>query len=208
MLGPTVFDRVLAGNTVGTLAMMLLAVLGFLTGRPEFLDLAIVYGLLNVIGTLAVLKFFRHGDLAPPRTTRRTHESGTLVDALSWLCLVAGGFFTVVGAIGLVRMPEVYTRMHAASVTDTLGAGLILLGLMLQAGFTLVAVKLLFLAIFIFFTSPVATHALVRAALASRREAAARAGGRAIEALIINVLLTLLAALTIAIAVQRNLFRR
>jgi multicomponent Na+:H+ antiporter subunit F len=62
--GPTVFDRVLAGNTVGTLAILLLAVVGFLTGRPEFLDIGLTYGLLNLIGTLAVLKFFRHGDLA------------------------------------------------------------------------------------------------------------------------------------------------
>jgi multicomponent Na+:H+ antiporter subunit F len=64
ILGPTVFDRVLAGNSVGTLAILLLAVIGFLTGRPEFLDIALTYGLLNLIGTLAVLKFFRHGDLA------------------------------------------------------------------------------------------------------------------------------------------------
>ena len=62
--GPTVFDRVLAGNTVGTLAIMLLAVVGFLTERPEFLDIGLTYGLLNLIGTLSVLKFFRHGDLA------------------------------------------------------------------------------------------------------------------------------------------------
>jgi multicomponent Na+:H+ antiporter subunit F len=62
--GPTVFDRVLAGNTVGTLAIMLLAAVGFLTGRPEFLDIGLTYGLLNLIGSLAVLKFFRHGDLA------------------------------------------------------------------------------------------------------------------------------------------------
>lgn len=62
-LGPTVFDRAQAGNTIGTVAMLLLAVLGFLNGRPEFLDLAIVYGLLNIIGTIAVLKYFRHGDL-------------------------------------------------------------------------------------------------------------------------------------------------
>ncbi len=62
--GPTVFDRVLAGNTVGTLAILLLAVFGFLTGRPEFLDIGLTYALLNIIGTLAVLKFFRHGDLA------------------------------------------------------------------------------------------------------------------------------------------------
>ena len=63
VLGPTVFDRLLAMNTIGTLAVLLLAVLGFLTGRPEFLDLAIVYGLLNIVGTIAVLKFFRHGSL-------------------------------------------------------------------------------------------------------------------------------------------------
>ena len=62
--GPTVFDRALAGNTVGSLAILLLAVFGFLTGRPEFLDIGLTYGLLNLIGTLAVLKFFRHGDLA------------------------------------------------------------------------------------------------------------------------------------------------
>lgn len=64
MRGPTVFDRVLAGNSVGTLAIMLLALVGFLTGRPEWLDIAITYGLLNLISTLAILKFFRHGDLA------------------------------------------------------------------------------------------------------------------------------------------------
>jgi multicomponent Na+:H+ antiporter subunit F len=62
--GPTVFDRVLAGNSVGNLAIVLVAVLGFLTGRPEWLDIAITYALLNIISTLAILKFFRHGDLA------------------------------------------------------------------------------------------------------------------------------------------------
>lgn len=62
-LGPTVFDRVQAANTVGTCALILLALFGFLTGRPEFLDLSIVYGLLNVIGTIAVLKYFRYGGL-------------------------------------------------------------------------------------------------------------------------------------------------
>ena len=64
ILGPTVFDRALAANAVGSLAIMLLAVFGFLTDRPEFLDIGLTYGLLNMIGTLAVLKFFRHGDLA------------------------------------------------------------------------------------------------------------------------------------------------
>ena len=87
------------------------------------------------------------------------------VDILSWILLVAGGLFSIVGALGLLRMPDFYTRVHAASVTDTLGVGFILLGLMLQAGWTLVTVKLAVIGLLIFFTSPAATHALSRAAL-------------------------------------------
>ena len=89
----------------------------------------------------------------------------SVLAALSWACLVAGGLFCVIGALGMLRMPDFYTRMHAASVIETLGAGLILLGLLLQAGFTLVAVKLLFVGVLIFFASPTATHALARAAM-------------------------------------------
>jgi multicomponent Na+:H+ antiporter subunit F len=62
-LGPTVFDRLQTANSIGTVAMLLLATLGFLRGRPDFLDLALVYGFLNIIGTIAVLKFFKYGDL-------------------------------------------------------------------------------------------------------------------------------------------------
>jgi multicomponent Na+:H+ antiporter subunit G len=89
----------------------------------------------------------------------------TIVDLASWACIVAGGVFCIVGAIGLLRMPDFYTRVHAASVVDTLGAGLILLGLLLQAGATLVGAKLVMIALLLFFASPTATHALVRAAL-------------------------------------------
>ncbi len=64
LLGPTVFDRLLAANSIGNFAILLLAVFGFLTGRPEFLDVGILYGLLNMIATIAVLKFFRFGDLS------------------------------------------------------------------------------------------------------------------------------------------------
>ena len=63
LAGPTVFDRALAANSVGTGAILLLALFGFLTERPEFLDIGITYGLLNIIGTLTVLKYFRYGDL-------------------------------------------------------------------------------------------------------------------------------------------------
>ena len=88
-----------------------------------------------------------------------------LVDAASWALLSTGGFFCVVGGIGLLRMPDFYTRLHAASVNDTLGAGLVLFGLVLQAGWTLVAAKLVVIGLLIFFTSPAATHALAKAAL-------------------------------------------
>lgn len=88
-----------------------------------------------------------------------------LIDALSWFCLVAGGVFCVIGTVGLHRMPDFFTRIHAASVTDTLGAGLVLLGLVLQAGFTLVAAKLLMIGVLILFTSPTATHALAKAGI-------------------------------------------
>jgi len=65
-LGPNLFDRTLAANAVGTVAMLLLAVIEFFTGRPGFTDLALVYGMLNILGTIAVLKFFRVGDLGEP----------------------------------------------------------------------------------------------------------------------------------------------
>ena len=67
ILGPTVYDRVMAVNTVGTKTVLLIAAVGFLTGRPEFLDLSIVYALINFIGTIAVLKFFEFGDLGLTR---------------------------------------------------------------------------------------------------------------------------------------------
>ena len=89
-----------------------------------------------------------------------------VADILSWICLAVGGAFCVVGALGLVRMPDFYTRMHAASVTDTVGAGLMLLGMLLQAGLSLVAVKLLMIGLLLLFTNPAATHALAKAARA------------------------------------------
>ncbi len=90
-----------------------------------------------------------------------------LVDILSGLFLAAGAFFAIVGGIGLLRMPDVFTRMHAASVTETLGAGLMLIGLILQSGFTLVTAKLVIMGLLILLASPTSSHALARAALMS-----------------------------------------
>jgi len=78
--------------------------------------------------------------------------------------LAAGSVFVLIGAFGLIRLPDFYTRLHAAGITDTLGAELILLGLMFQAGLSLVTVKLILISLFIFFTSPTATHAVANAA--------------------------------------------
>jgi multicomponent Na+:H+ antiporter subunit G len=89
----------------------------------------------------------------------------TAIDVASWILVGLGSFFTVAGAIGLVRMPDVYTRMHSVSVIDTLGIGLLLLGMMLQAGLSLVTLKLVFLLALVFFTWPVVTHALAQACM-------------------------------------------
>ena len=91
----------------------------------------------------------------------------TIIDILSWAFIIIGTFSLITGAVGVLRLPDVYTRMHAASITDTLGAGSIILGLMLQAGPTLVAAKLLLILVFIFFTSPASSFALAHAALSS-----------------------------------------
>ena len=87
-----------------------------------------------------------------------------ILDLVSWALMLAGGTFVVIGAIGMVRLPDFYTRMHAAGITDTLGAELMLIGMMVQAGFSLITVKLILIALFLFFTSPTATHAVANAA--------------------------------------------
>ncbi|WP_436639928.1 monovalent cation/H(+) antiporter subunit G [Microbaculum sp. FT89] len=89
-----------------------------------------------------------------------------LADVVSGIFLAIGSFFLVVGALGLIRMPDVFTRMHATSVSDTMGAGFLILGMIVQAGFTLVTVKLVIILAVFFFTGPLATHALARGALA------------------------------------------
>jgi len=89
------------------------------------------------------------------------------LDMLSWVMLLGGGGFVLVGGIGVIRLPDLYTRMHAASLTDTLGTMLILGGIMLQAGLTLASIKLAVIVLFLLLTGPTATYALANAALLS-----------------------------------------
>ncbi|GIS81035.1 MAG: monovalent cation/H(+) antiporter subunit G [Gemmatimonadetes bacterium] len=93
-----------------------------------------------------------------------------ILEVLSWISILGGLFFMIVGTIGVVRMPDVYTRLHAAGMTDTMGAGLLLLGMCFQAGLTLVLVRLILIYAFLLFTSPISTHALASAALSGGLE--------------------------------------
>jgi multicomponent Na+:H+ antiporter subunit G len=88
-----------------------------------------------------------------------------ILDVLSWVLLVSGGLVGIIGGIGIHRFPDFFSRLHAAGITDTLCAALILLGLALQAGLSLVSFKLLLVFAFLIFTSPTASHALANAAL-------------------------------------------
>ena len=97
-----------------------------------------------------------------------------LLDIASWFLLISGGAFVFIGGVGALRMPDFYTRMHAASLTDTLGTILVLTGIILQAGLTLATIKLVAIMVFLLLTSPTAAYALANAArlsgLAPERE--------------------------------------
>ncbi len=87
---------------------------------------------------------------------------GLLLDVASWILLLAGGFFCITAGVGLLRMPDLFTRAHSASILDSMGAGLILLGLALQAPSYLVVIKLLFTFFFLMITGLAAVHALAQ----------------------------------------------
>lgn len=86
------------------------------------------------------------------------------VNAASWACLSLGGIVLIIGAFGIIRLPDFWARIHAAGMIDTLGSALILVGMMLQAGPTLVTLKLLLIGLFLFIAGPTAAHAISNAA--------------------------------------------
>jgi len=91
----------------------------------------------------------------------------TVINILSWIFIVSGSFFAIIGALGTLRFPDFWSRLHAASISDSAGVILLLVGMMLQAGPGLITVKLLIILIFLFITGPTATHAVANAALVS-----------------------------------------
>lgn len=100
-----------------------------------------------------------------------------IMDWISWLLLAAGAFFVMVGGVGVLRMPDLYTRMHAASVTETLGTILVIAGLMVHAGWTLATFKLFAILVFLLFTAPVSSYALANTALLAGVKPKLDAGG-------------------------------
>ena len=90
-----------------------------------------------------------------------------IVETLSWVFILSGSFFVIVGAIGTLRFPDFWSRLHAASITDSAGIILFFAGMCLQTGFTLITVKLIIIAVFLFITGPTSTHAIANAALVS-----------------------------------------
>lgn len=87
------------------------------------------------------------------------------LDLLCWLLILIGGAFGIIGGIGIVRMPTFFTRIHAAGMAETMCAPPILLAMMIQAGWSLVTFKLVLILVFLFLTSPTASHALAKASL-------------------------------------------
>ncbi len=102
----------------------------------------------------------------------------TVLDIASWILLTLGGISVLIGGIGALRMPNLYTRMHATSVTDSTGAILVLVGMMLQAGLSLATIKLAAILLFLLLTSPTASNALASAALLAGTKPDAAMPGR------------------------------
>lgn len=88
-----------------------------------------------------------------------------ILDLAAWAAIGAGSLFILVGTLGLLRLPDVFTRLHGAGMTDTLGAGLLVAGMLMRTTDWLVAAKLVLILVFLAFTSPMTSHALARAAL-------------------------------------------
>jgi multicomponent Na+:H+ antiporter subunit G len=89
------------------------------------------------------------------------------IEILTWICMLGGIFFVLVGSVGIIRFPDFWSRMHAASIMDSAGVILFIIGMMLYSGFNLISVKLVIIGVFLFITGPTATHAVANAAFIS-----------------------------------------
>lgn len=92
---------------------------------------------------------------------------GWIIEILSWAFILSGSVLAIIGSVGFLRFPDFWSRLHAASVTDSGAVLLLIIGMCLQAGPNLITVKLLIIGIFLYITGPTATHAVANAAWVS-----------------------------------------
>ncbi len=152
--GPGTFNRIVAANVIGTKAIVLLIVVGYIIERPEFIDIALMYAVIAFIGTIIIAKY--------------ENEENYVSDRLiSTMFLAAGAFFMIIGTAGLLRFPDFYTRLHATGKCDTLGQILIIVGCMTYEGLSFITIKLFFVSAFYLLVGPTGTHALMKAAYVS-----------------------------------------
>jgi len=95
------------------------------------------------------------------------NASSWVLEIASWIAILGGSFFMIIGAVGTYRFPDFWSRIHAVSVSDSAGMLLLVFGMCLQEGLTLITVKLIIIGAFLFITGPTATHAVANAAMVS-----------------------------------------
>ncbi len=105
------------------------------------------------------------------------------IDLVSWVLILGGSGFLIIGAVGIIRFPDFWSRLHAAAVVDSAGMVLLLLGMILQGGFTSASIKLVLIIVFLFITGPTATHAVANAAYVSGSRPLGDEGGAPISSL-------------------------
>ena len=120
ILGPTVYDRIVAVNMFGTKTVLIIAVIAFLKGRHDLLDIALVYALINFHRHRRGAQVLRIRRIQPRRPGPAVMEA--VLDILSWILIVIGGSFGIIGGLGIVRLPTFFTRIHAAGMTETMCA--------------------------------------------------------------------------------------
>lgn len=163
--GPRYTDRVVALNLICTLVILMIAVLSYLLEESYLMDVAILYGLLNL---LAVAHSQPSGHQPPPAA-----EGGgamTLRIGLAIVLMSLGAAVILISVVGLFRLKDVLERLHAGALTDTLGVLLIVAGLAVLCGFTVHTVKLVLLVVILWVTNPVSSHLIARMELITGRD--------------------------------------
>ena len=161
--GPTIFDRMNALGVIGADTILLLVLFGYIDKRPDmYVDIAISYAILGFIGSLIVAKF-----IGGKKDMIEQFGFTSPREVIAALFLLSGLVFFVGSAIGMLRLPDFYSRIHASGNSETLGCTLSFIGLMIYEGPTLTAAKMAFVFLLVFMANPIGSHILSKAAYKS-----------------------------------------